>query len=136
MEWEQLAQMMLRACIEKEGTDDLEFKGAAKIYIAKYLSENPSLPAIERLAGPNDFSPLIDDGRIAISSTDLQIYINKTTMQNLSVKRVAAMISAIGGESVRVRKNSFREQSRWALPISEWNPQDHATGARELSNAH
>jgi len=134
-EWDQIAQMMLHACVEKEGTDDLEFKGAAKIYIAKYLSENPPLAAVDRLAGPNEFSPLTDEGRIAISSTDLQIYINKTTMQNLSVKRVAAMISAIGGESVRVRKASFREQSRWALPSGEWSPQEYVPGAREFSNA-
>lgn len=134
-EWDQIAQMMLRACVEKEGTDDLEFKGAARIYIRKYLSENPPLPASDRLAGPSEFSPLIDEGRIAISSTDLQIYINRTTMLNLSVKRVAAMISAIGGESVRVRKNSFKEQSRWALPSGDWNPQDYAIGARGLSNA-
>ena len=35
--WDQIAQMMLDACVEKEGTDDLEFKGAARIYITKYL---------------------------------------------------------------------------------------------------
>ena len=126
-EWDELAQMMLDACIEKEGTDDLEFKGAARIHITRYLSENPPLSSIDRLTGPNTYSPLIDGGRIAISSTDLQIYINKTTMQNLSVKRVATMISVLGGVAVRIRKNNFREQSRWALPENEWEPKDYST---------
>jgi hypothetical protein len=134
-EWEQLAQLMLDACIEKEGTDDLEFKGAARINISKYLSDNPPVAGLERLTGPNVYSPLIDDGRIVISSTDLQIYITRTAMQNISVKRVAAMISSIGGDSVRIRRNSFREQSRWALPVAEWNPKDYTTGVAEPSDA-
>jgi hypothetical protein len=104
--WAELAQMMLDACIEKEATDDLEFKGAARIHVTKYLSENPLVVATERLTGPNTYGPLIHDGGIAISSTDLQTYVNKTTMQNLSVKRVATMIVMLGGEPVRIRKTA------------------------------
>ena len=100
----------------------------------EYLAENPPLIATERLAGPNTFGPLIDDGRIAISSTDLQIYITKTGTPNLSVTRVAAMISAVGGNSVRIRKGGFREQSRWALPVNDWDPKDYSSDAGELGN--
>lgn len=46
-EWEQLAQMMLDACTVCEGTDDLELKGAAQIYIDQYLAAFPPLPSLE-----------------------------------------------------------------------------------------
>ena len=68
---------------------------------------------------------MVDKGRIVVSATDLQTYINRTTMQNHSVRYVAAMIAALGGEGVRIRGNSFKEQSRWALPVAEFDPGDY-----------
>jgi hypothetical protein len=133
-EWDQIVQTMLDACVEKEGTDDLEFKGAALSYIDRYLADCPPFASFEGLGGSSQLSPVIHEGRIAISSTDLRLWINRTTLENLSVKHVAAMISVLGGEPVRLRRRGFREQSRWALPVNEFDPKHYSAEAGEHTN--
>ena len=123
--WRELAQMMLDACTVVEGTDDLELEGSARIQIAKYLAESPFIPSLNGAAAQDRYKPMVDKGRIVVSATDLQTYINRTTMQNHSVRYIAAMIAALGGEGVRIRGNSYKEQSRWALPVSEFDPGDY-----------
>jgi hypothetical protein len=54
---------------------------------------------------------MLIDGHIAVNSLDLQLYVNKTFAQNLSVKAVASMLSAIGARSIRVRGPKIREQA-------------------------
>ena len=48
-EWLQFSQMLLDACTDQEGTDDLDYKGAIRIYITNYLLEvgliTPSTPS-------------------------------------------------------------------------------------------
>jgi hypothetical protein len=124
-EWEQFAQMMLDACTVCEGTDDLELKGAAQMYIDQYLAAFPPLASLENQSKENLFNPVIDKGHVAISSTHLQLSINKLTSQNLSVIKVAAMIASIGGKAVRLRRHGLSEQSRWALPVEKFDPKDY-----------
>jgi hypothetical protein len=134
--WRGLAQMLLDACIVVEGTDDLEFEGAARIQIDKYLSENPPILSLEGTSAQELYKPLIDKGKIAISAANLQTYIIKTTMQNVSVKSVAAMLAAIGGQPVRVRPRGVKEQSRWALPVNEFDPKDYSQfNSEDVCNA-
>jgi hypothetical protein len=123
-QWRELAQMMLDACTVVEGTDDLELEGAARIQIAKYLAESQFIQ-INDANAQDRYKPTVYKDRIAISATDLQSYINRTTMQNHSVRGVATMVAALGGEAVRVRGNSFKEQGRWALPVAEFDPSDY-----------
>jgi hypothetical protein len=123
--WRNLTQMMLDACNVVEGTDDLEFEGAAWIQIDKYLSENPCIPTLEGTTAHDKLKPVIHQEKIAVSATDLQIYVNISTGQNYSVKGAAAMLAALGAQAVRVRGHGFREQSRWALPVSEFDPNDY-----------
>ena len=68
---------------------------------------------------------MIHDGKIAISAIGFQMFINQTMMQSLSVKAVAAMMMALGAKSVRVREKGLKEQSRWALPIAEFDPKEY-----------
>jgi hypothetical protein len=124
-QWRELAQMMLDACTVVEGTDDLELEGAGRIQIAKYLAESQFIPSINGVAVQDRYKPTVDKGKILISAADLQAHINRTTLQNHSIRYVAAMIAALGGEAVRVRGNSFKEQSRWALPVAEFDPGDY-----------
>jgi hypothetical protein len=132
--WRQIAQMMLNACIEEEATDDLKLKGAARIHVERYLSQNPFILSLEGQTDSSRHKPMIDDGKIVISSTDLQIFTNKETMQNLSVKEVASMLAALGAKAVRIRRNSFKEQSRWALPVNEFDPKDYPGPPQEGSS--
>jgi hypothetical protein len=129
--WRQLGQLMLDACTNEEGTDDLKLKGAARIHIAHYLSENPFINSLEGQTVSSRRKPMVENGKITISSTDLQIFINKETMQNLSVKQVASMIAALGAKAVRLRGQTFTEQSRWALPLEEFDPKDYPDHDRE-----
>ncbi len=127
-QWRELAQMMLDACTVVEGTDDLELEGAARIQLTKYLSENPFIPSIEGAAPQDRYKPTVHKGRVAISAADLQNYINRTTTQNVSVKSVAAMLTALGAKADRLRKTKVREQGRWLLPVGEFDPKDYQAG--------
>ena len=129
--WEQLAQMMLDACIIEEGSEEMEFEGAARMYVAQYLSETAFIPSIEAQTVQNARKPTVINGQITICASDIQFYINKTTFQNLSVKAVVSMLAALGAKSVRVRGAKFREQSRWVLPESEFKPCEYCAHQRE-----
>jgi hypothetical protein len=126
--WEQLAQMMLDACIVEEGSEEMEWEGAARMYVAQYLSETAFIPSIEGQTIQSQRKPTVLDEKIAICASDLQTYVNKTTFQNLSVKAVAGMLSALGARSIRVRGQKFKEQSRWVLPVDELDPAEYASG--------
>jgi len=66
--------------------------------------------------------------------------VNKTFAQNLSVKAVASLLSAIGAQSIRVRGPKIREQGRWLLPLDQFDPADFTqqvpqTSGQEKTNA-
>jgi len=123
--WRGVAQMFLDACTVMEGTDDLELEGAARIQIEKYLSENPLIASLDGASAHDRYKPVVDKGRIAVSASDIQNYISRTSAQNISVKSVAAMLAALGAQSVRVRHRGVKEQGRWALPLNEFDPKDY-----------
>jgi hypothetical protein len=125
IEWRNLSQMILDACITQEGTDDLTLEGEARIYLSRYLSEVQFVESPARQPADARYRPMIYNGRIVVSSMDMQLYINRTMSQSRSVKSIAAMLAALGSESVRVRGNDFREQGRWALPLDEFPPKDY-----------
>ncbi|MBI4463814.1 MAG: hypothetical protein HY647_03820 [Acidobacteria bacterium] len=129
--WEQLAQMILDACTVEEGSEEMEFEGAARMHVAQYLAETAFIPSIEAQAVQNARKPTVINGQIAICAGDLQIYINKTTFQNLSVKAVASSLAAIGARSMRVRGAKCRDQSRWLLPVEEFDPAEYCARQRE-----
>jgi hypothetical protein len=129
--WEQLAQMMLDACVVEESSDELQFEGWARIQIARYLSEDPPLTSLEGESISNQSRSLIHDDKITVRASHLQLYINKTYLQNLSVIAVASKIKAIGGKSVRVRVSTFMDQDRWALPVPPFDPKDYSKHYRE-----
>ena len=95
------------------------------LYIGQYLTETTFIGSIEGQMAQERRRPMVRDGRITICAPDLQMHINKTTQQNLSVRSVAAMLSAIGAKAVRVRGKKIREQSRWELPLEEFDPSDY-----------
>jgi hypothetical protein len=134
--WEQLAQMMLSACIEEDGGKELQYEGAARIHIEQYLADTQFISSLRTEIPQNRRKPMLRDGRITVSSTDLQTYINKTTGQNLSVRIVAAMLSAIGAKTIRVRETRLPEQSRWELPLHEFDPADYVTAETEDAVQH
>ncbi len=122
--WEQLAQAMLDALIEREGGVEAEFEGSMRVNLGQYLTETAFIPCIEGQPSHAIRRPLIINGQIAVNSVDLQLYLNKTFGQNLSVKAIASMLSAIGAQSIRVRGAKIREQGRWLLPVDQFDPAD------------
>jgi hypothetical protein len=124
--WEQLAQAMLDACIVEQGGEETEWEGAAGMYVGQYLSETGFIDTLEGQPVQSQRKPTVLDGKIGICASDLQMYINKTTLQNLSVKATASMLGALGGKSVRIRGARFREQSRWMLPVDQFDPAEYA----------
>lgn len=129
--WEEIAQAMLDACIVEEGSEELFQEGAALMYLRQYLADTAFIPSIEGQMPQDLRKPMVRDGRITVCASDLLLHINKTSQQNLSVKAVAAMLSAIGATTVRVRGKKIREQSRWELPLNEFDPADYTVPESE-----
>jgi hypothetical protein len=123
--WEELQQMLLDACIEEDGGEELEAGGPARIYIAQYLADNTFIPTIEDQIAQNRRKPMMRHDRITICASDLQIYINRALQESVSVRAVVAMLSGTGAKSIRVR-GKFKEQGRWELPVKEFDPQDYS----------
>lgn len=74
------------------------------------------------------------NGQISICASDFQIYVNKTTFQNLSVKMITGMLSALGAKTARVRgagKGKSKDQRRWVLPASEFDQEEYQQPGRE-----
>jgi hypothetical protein len=134
-QWEEVAQMILDACTPVEGTDDLEMEGYARIQISRYLSEVPFITAVVEAAKEDKVKPVIDGGRIAISATDMQTYLNRATSQSISVKNVASMCAAVGAEAIRHRPNAKVDQSRWALPVEKFDPREYESHLQDGTNA-
>ena len=124
--WDQLSQMLLDACQVEEGTEEVEWEGATRMYLQHYLAETGFIPSVEDQRIQDQRRPMVIDGRITVCASDLQVYVNKTTFQTLSVKAVAGMLSALGARSTRHRGAKFKEQSRWVLP-EEFDPADYST---------
>lgn len=124
-EWEVLSQALLDACIVEQGTEEMEWEGAARMYLQHYLAETGFIPSIEGQRLQEQRRPMVIDGKVTVCASDLQTYVNKTTFQNLSVKAVAGMLSALGAKSIRVRGPKFKDQSRWVLPIVEFDPTEY-----------
>ncbi len=123
--WDRLAQAMLDACIVEAGTEEMEWEGAARMYIQHYLSETGFIQCIEGQRVQEQRRPMIIDARLTICASDIQVYVNKTMFQNLSVKAIAGMLAALGAKSMRVRGLGFKEQSRWVLPPEEFDPREY-----------
>jgi len=134
-QWEQLAQVMLDACIVEQGSVEMEWEGAARTYVAQYLAETGFIESIDGQTVQNQRKPMFIDGHIAINASDLQIYVNKTTFQNLSVKAIASMLSVMGGKQMRLRGQRFREQSRWLLPVEQFDPSEYSARSQEETHA-
>ncbi len=133
--WDQLAQCILDALIEEEGGPETQLEGAARMYLEQYLTDVAFIPAIEGQPSNAVRRPMLIDGRIAVNSADFQLFINKTFLQNVSVKAVASMLAAIGATNIRVRTAKNREQGRWLLPTDEFHPADYAIPPKESRNA-
>lgn len=122
--WDNLVQLVLDACIVEDGGEEMESQGAIRTYIDQYLDGNTLICTVEELVGPDKYRPMIRNGRIAICSGDLQLFLNRATQQNLSIREIVGMLSAIKAKSVRVR-SGIKEQGRWELPTGEFDPADY-----------
>ena len=132
-DWDQLAQAMLDACVIEQGGEENEREGTARIYVAHYLAETGFLDTLEGQQVQNLRKPIVLDGKVAICASDLQMYVNKTMLQTLSVKAVASMLGLLGGKSIRFRGKKFKEQGRWVLPLDQF---DRAQYSQRKSEEH
>ncbi len=134
--WEQLAQTMLDALTETAGGDETDFKGSIRMYINQYLSDTGFIDTIESQPANALRCPTVIDGRIAICSSDLQPYVNRNFSQNLSVKAIASMLAAIGARNITVKGKTFKPQSRWLLPVEEFDPAEFTIETRRQEPAN
>jgi len=128
--WTQISQLMLDSLTEEDGGEEMDLQGSARMYVHQYLSETGFIESVEGESSQNARKPLILDSGVTVCSSDLQIHINKTTGQNLSVPQVTAMLSVLSAQSFRHR-GKFSEQSRWKLPSAEFDPAQYSAQYRE-----
>jgi hypothetical protein len=127
---------MLDALIETEGGDETDFKGSIRMYINQYLTDTGFIETIENQPPNSLRCPTIINGRIAICSSDLQPHVNKTFLQALSVKAIASMLAAIGAKNIQVKGKTFKPQSRWLLPVEEFDAADFTMQATREAPDH
>lgn len=128
--WEQLAQAMLDAGITESGGEETELEGLGRMYVAQYLSETGFIDTIEGQPVHSQRKPIVRDDQIGICFSDLQIFICKTTAQKISIKAAVSMLGALGARSIRVRGN-FKEQSRWMLPLNQFDPAEYLASVED-----
>lgn len=121
-DWDQLVQAMLDACVIEQDGEENEREGAGRMYVAHYLVETGFIDTLEGQQVQNLRKPIVLDGKVAICASDLRTFVNKTMPQILSVKAIAATLRALGGKSIRVRGQKFKEQGRWLLPLDQFDP--------------
>jgi len=134
--WRNLVQMMLDASIVEDGGEELESQGAARLCIRQYLAETSFIPGIAGQLPQDLRKPMVRDDQIAICASDLQLWLNKARSQALSMVAVVAMLSAVGAKVERVRGKNFKEQSRWMLPLDEFDPADYQSSMSGGSAEH
>ncbi len=124
-EWRILAQMMLDACIDEDGGEEMESAGAARLCIRQYLAESPFITEIAGQRSEDLRKPIVRHDQIAVCSSDIQSFLNRTRPQATSVQAVVVMLLAAGAKVERDRGKNYKEQSRWMLPLAEFDPADY-----------
>jgi hypothetical protein len=133
--WDRVAQMILNALTVEDGGDEASLVGAAKLYVERYLAETRFIDAEKDETYQNRFKPTVYEGQIAVRSQELQQHINKTWNVNRPLKEIAAMLSALGANSMRLKRTALRDQSRWLLPLSEFAPAAYVGASEDLCDA-
>ena len=135
--WEELVQMMLDACIVEDGGEELESQGAARLLIGQYLGETAFISCMEGQSPQDLRKPMVRDDQISVCSSDFHFYVNKTRpSQAISLREAAGMLSVVGAKVARVRGKKFKEQSRWMLPLADFDPADYASSVSGGSIEH
>ena len=132
--WREIAQDMLHACFDEQGPIEAQWADAARDTVARYLDDNGFIDDIATAHPQYRGKPVVILGRIAINTTDLRAWINKTTVQALSVKALASMLSAMSAVQMTVPVKR-RDQSRWLLPIEHFDPADYDKTAPKTTEA-
>lgn len=127
-QWRSLAQMMLDACIEEDGGEELEAQGGARLLIEEYLANTMFIASIEGQSPQEMRKPMVRRGQISVCASELQLYINKPRAQGISIPVVVGMLTAVKAKVERVR-GKFKEQSRWMLPLEHFDPADYPSAA-------
>ena len=101
------------------------------MYIAQYLSETGFIDTVEEQKVQNQRKPMVierQDRDLRQRPPDLhqQDDVPEPLRQGGRVD-----VEALGGKNIRVRGSKFKEQSRWSLPIEEFDPADYPATARQ-----
>ena len=132
--WDEVERWIMQAMDKEETPEELGWEGAARIWLGDYLEETGFIPSIEGQSVQNMRKPMVHKGRVTVCASDFQIYVNKTHYQALSIKAVAGMLSAIGAKKDRVRGSKFKEQTRYALPVEDFDPAEYQKQLKEAGH--
>ena len=126
--WEQISQAMLDACIIEEGTEEMEWEGAARMYLQHYLVGDGLHPVHRRAAGPG---PEEADGA-EWADLDLRFGLPDVRQQDNFPEPVrqgghgdAVSIGRQDGESAVRGAEDSRTRAGGCCPSQEFDPDEY-----------
>lgn len=128
--WEEIARLMLSSLTEEDGGEEMDLEGRALMNVSQYLAEAGFIESVEGQNTQSARKPMILDGVITVCSNEIQLYLNKTTGQNIPISAIASMLSVVGGKSFRFHRKAA-DQSRWRLPATLFDPAQYSAHYRE-----
>jgi hypothetical protein len=120
---------MLGSLTEEDGGEEMDLEGRALMYISQYLRETGFIDSIEGQNSQNARKPLILDGFITVCSNEIQLYVSKTTGQNVSISAITSMLSVVGAIGFRFHRKAA-DQTRWKLPVALFDPAEYSAHYR------
>lgn len=128
--WEEIVRLMLSALTEEDGGEEMDLEGRALMYISQYLRETGFIDSIEGQNSQNARKPLILDGFITVCSNEIQLYVSKTTGQNVPISAITSMLSVVGAIGFRFHRKAA-DQTRWKLSATLFDPAQYSARYRE-----
>ena len=135
--WRQIQQLLLHSTIEIVNPE-LSWEGQTRISIHNYLSTVGIIPNIESQLISDQYKPVVFEGCIAIHPEDWHSYLamQKTAARIRTPRQLSSDLSAFDAVPVRIRSSKHRDQSRWALPLNEFDPKDYKQWPERSDRTH
>jgi len=121
-DWHAMKKLLVCACEFKDVTEEEKTVEGARLELLNYLRRTTFIASLEGLTVEEQGKPMVVNGRITVTTKHFVAYLAPT--QIISVQKAASLLRALGAETTqRMATSAFSRQSRWALPLPDFDPQ-------------
>lgn len=132
-EWHRIRITLLEACTDKEGGEEMDTEGNARLRLDQYLLARRFIESVEGQTRDDARVPMVIGGSITVCANDILAFINKSGTENATIPDVVGMLHAVGAES-KPHHGKCNEQSRWFLPPEKFAATDYRDAPPEESH--